>query len=208
MASACAGPTTGAATCHVESQVPGIVRGGIRQGVRSLITALRRINNLCMAATGATFLGFAPGNQARVEGQGHRVVPDDRERDHVQNPTHRGPAGVEACFAPLLRWVLDWWQGPKPAPVIDPTSKGEVPGPGCQRGVPGPGPARGLVPEAGRPTRSLNAGTRHPAGCFAAREGQWPGEPSASVGCTAPCSCRGSPLGPAHGRTPRLHGAR
>ena len=31
---------------------------------------------------------------------------------------------VQACFAPLLRWVLAWWQGPEPALAIDPTAKG------------------------------------------------------------------------------------
>ncbi len=33
---------------------------------------------------------------------------------------------VDACFAPLLRWVLAWWQGPELTLAIDPTAKGEA----------------------------------------------------------------------------------
>ena len=33
---------------------------------------------------------------------------------------------VEACFAPLLRWVLAWWQGSELTLAVDPTAKGEV----------------------------------------------------------------------------------
>ncbi len=32
---------------------------------------------------------------------------------------------VQACFAPLLRWVLAWWQSPELTLAVDPTSKGE-----------------------------------------------------------------------------------
>ena len=32
---------------------------------------------------------------------------------------------VEACFAPLLRWVLAWWQGSELTLAVDPTAKGE-----------------------------------------------------------------------------------
>ena len=31
---------------------------------------------------------------------------------------------VDACFAPLLRWVLAWWQGTELTLAIDPTAKG------------------------------------------------------------------------------------
>ena len=31
---------------------------------------------------------------------------------------------VDACFAPLLRWVLAWWEGTELTLAIDPTSKG------------------------------------------------------------------------------------
>lgn len=43
---------------RVESQVPGIDRGGIRQGVRSPMTALWKVGNLCVAATKETFWGL------------------------------------------------------------------------------------------------------------------------------------------------------
>ena len=33
---------------------------------------------------------------------------------------------VQACFAPLLRWVLAWWESPELTLAIDPTSKGEA----------------------------------------------------------------------------------
>ena len=32
---------------------------------------------------------------------------------------------VEACFAPLLRWVLAWWQGSELTLAVDPTAKGD-----------------------------------------------------------------------------------
>ena len=32
---------------------------------------------------------------------------------------------VEACFAPLLRWVLAWWKGTELTLAVDPTAKGE-----------------------------------------------------------------------------------
>ena len=32
---------------------------------------------------------------------------------------------VDACLAPLLRWVLAWWQGTELTLAIDPTAKGE-----------------------------------------------------------------------------------
>ena len=32
---------------------------------------------------------------------------------------------VQACFAPLLRWVLAWWQGSELTLAVDPTAKGE-----------------------------------------------------------------------------------
>lgn len=31
---------------------------------------------------------------------------------------------VEACCAPLLRWVLTWWEGSELTLAVDPTSKG------------------------------------------------------------------------------------
>ena len=31
---------------------------------------------------------------------------------------------VQACFAPLLRWVLAWWQGSELTLAVDPTAKG------------------------------------------------------------------------------------
>ena len=31
---------------------------------------------------------------------------------------------VQACFAPLLRWVLAWWQGTELTLAVDPTAKG------------------------------------------------------------------------------------
>jgi len=33
---------------------------------------------------------------------------------------------VETCFAPLLRWVLAWWEGTELTLAIDPTAKGEA----------------------------------------------------------------------------------
>lgn len=30
---------------------------------------------------------------------------------------------VELCFAPLLRWLLSWWQGPRLALAVDPTNR-------------------------------------------------------------------------------------
>ncbi len=32
---------------------------------------------------------------------------------------------VATCFAPLLRWILDWWEGTELTLAIDPTAKGE-----------------------------------------------------------------------------------
>ncbi len=32
---------------------------------------------------------------------------------------------VETCFAPLLRWVLAWWEGPELTLAVDPTAQGE-----------------------------------------------------------------------------------
>ena len=32
---------------------------------------------------------------------------------------------MEACFAPLLRWVLPWWQGPQLALALDATTLGD-----------------------------------------------------------------------------------
>ena len=37
----------------------------------------------------------------------------------------RAEVDVGACFAPLLRWVLAWWQSDKLALAIDPTLKGD-----------------------------------------------------------------------------------
>ena len=39
-------------------------------------------------------------------------------------PTGPRPAGCSSCFAPLLRWVLAWWEGTELTLAIDPTSKG------------------------------------------------------------------------------------
>ena len=38
----------------------------------------------------------------------------------------RQALAVEACFAPLLRWVLQWWQGPQLALALDATGVGAV----------------------------------------------------------------------------------
>ncbi len=38
----------------------------------------------------------------------------------------RVPRDVDACCAPLLRWVLAWWQGSERTLAIDPTAKGEA----------------------------------------------------------------------------------
>lgn len=44
-------------------------------------------------------------------------------------PAKRGPQrqalAVEACFAPLLRWVLQWWQGSQLALALDATTLGD-----------------------------------------------------------------------------------
>ena len=37
----------------------------------------------------------------------------------------RQTLAVEACFAPLLRWVLRWWQGPQLALALDATTLGD-----------------------------------------------------------------------------------
>ena len=37
----------------------------------------------------------------------------------------RQALAVEACFAPLLRWVLHWWQGPQLALALDATTLGD-----------------------------------------------------------------------------------
>ena len=37
----------------------------------------------------------------------------------------RRALAVKACFAPLLRWVLHWWQGPQLALALDATTLGD-----------------------------------------------------------------------------------
>ena len=72
---------------------------------------------------------------------------------------------VQACFAPLLRWVLAWWQGPGADPGRRPHGQGRgAGGPGRQRGLPRPGHPRGLAHQNRRPVRSLDAGPLCPAG--------------------------------------------
>ena len=39
--------------------------------------------------------------------------------------TQRQTLAVEACFAPLLRWVLQWWQGDQLALALDATTLGD-----------------------------------------------------------------------------------
>ena len=39
---------------------------------------------------------------------------------------YRMPRDVGACFTPLLRWVLAWWEGPELTLAINPTAKGET----------------------------------------------------------------------------------
>ena len=64
--------------------------------------------------------------------------------------------GCRCRFAPLLRWVLAWWQGSELTLDCRPHRQGrDAGGPGCERGPPGPGDPRGLVPEAGWPARPL-----------------------------------------------------
>lgn len=64
------------------------------QGVWSLITALRR-EQLMHGGDQDDLLGFAPGDQTRVEGPDHRMSPDGGERSPIQDPMHRGLAAPD-----------------------------------------------------------------------------------------------------------------
>ncbi|MCY4522942.1 MAG: transposase [Caldilineaceae bacterium] len=61
------------------------------------------------------------------------VAPTPRQclRECLRDGTDRAAPcqvqlDVDACFAPLLRWVLAWWQGSELTLAVDPTSKGEA----------------------------------------------------------------------------------
>ena len=65
---------------------------------------------------------------------------------------------VQACFAPLLRWVLAWWQGTELTLAVDPTAKG-----GELVALVVSVVYRGLAHPDRRPTRPLDAGPVRPA---------------------------------------------
>ena len=71
----------------------------------------------------------------------------------------RVPRDVQACFAPLLRWVLAWWQGTELTLAVDPTSKG-----GELVALVVSAVYRGLAHQDRGPARSLDAGPLRPAG--------------------------------------------
>ncbi len=49
--------------------------------------------------------GFAPGDQARVEGPDHGIGPGGGERGHVQSLPHRGPTAPDGALSPEVAAV-------------------------------------------------------------------------------------------------------
>ena len=98
---------------------------------------------------------------------------------------------VEACFAPLLRWVPAWWQGPERTLAIDPTAKGEalvaLVVSVVHRGLVIPGAWR-LKP-GGQPGPWMPDLVALPAGWAPPCRRTWPCASSATGACGAP-ACR------------------
>jgi hypothetical protein len=74
---------------------------------------------------------------------------------------------VETCFAPLLRWVVSWWQGTQLALALDATTLGQrfvvlapspSPGSSCPQGLSTPGGGSGCDCCGGCTARSRGRG--------------------------------------------------
>ena len=134
---------------------------------------------------------------------------------------------VESCFAPLLRWVLAWWEGSELTLAVAPTAKGgalvvSVVYRGlampvrvlCDRGLQSPDLWVAIRRQGWHPYMPYNrhmtfqaaTGPRGPAWRFVAREGlprtQASLHPERALG-----SRLGNPLGHPHGRSPREFGS-
>src|SRR3954468_24557780 len=95
------------------------LRGPQRRGLALWVLGAVLAQSACQAAVLAALLPWAPYHALRqrlrewlLDGAG-KAVPCAAQVD------------VERCFAPLLRWVLGWWQGRELALAVDATAHRE-----------------------------------------------------------------------------------
>ncbi|MCE2467250.1 MAG: hypothetical protein J4G06_04435 [Caldilineaceae bacterium] len=101
---------------HLPHLRPSQVKG-LALWVGATILARSRCHNAVLGALQSLGLGWH--------------TPCQYLREWLRDGTDRAapcrvPRDVQACFAPLLRWVLAWWQGPDLTLAVDPTAKGEA----------------------------------------------------------------------------------
>ena len=78
------------------------------------------------APDGASPLGLATvAVEGRDPDQGRQYLREWLRDGADRAAPCRVQLEVEACFAPLLRWVLAWWKGTELSLAVDPTAKGE-----------------------------------------------------------------------------------
>src|SRR3954454_21613301 len=95
------------------------LRGPRRRGLALRVLGAVLARSACQAAVLAALLPWAPYHALR-----------QRLREWLLDGADKAcpcaaQVDVERCFAPLLRWVLAWWQGREPALAVDATAHRE-----------------------------------------------------------------------------------
>src|SRR5689334_25404796 len=96
-------------------RLPGL-RPPQRRGLALRVLGAVLAQSACQAAVLAALLPWAPYDALR-----------QRLREWLRDGADKAvpcaaQVEVEACFAPLLRWVLAWWQGRHLALAVDATA--------------------------------------------------------------------------------------
>lgn len=104
----------------VATQLPHLSRP------QATVLALWSLGLVLARSCGLTAVSvFLAGLQDRKENTVRQQLREWCYEAPAKRGAQRQALVVEACFAPLLRWVLHWWQGPQLALALDATTLGD-----------------------------------------------------------------------------------
>ena len=113
-------PSVAQWTAHVATQLPHLSRP------QATVLAGWSLGMVLARSCGLTAVSaFLASLQQRKENTVRQQLREWCYEAPAKRGAQRQALAVEACFAPLLRWVLRWWHGPQLALALDATTLGD-----------------------------------------------------------------------------------